>query len=186
MVLLIRLIHPLLTASLILACAATAQTTGSLRQVAPSEVAPANSPYVDTCVWGSGQAPLTLAAGQQIAGLVFTAPKGALLKLRVVDPEHLLPQSASKGPAHLEPELQLILRGPDGLYRHARFVSNDQGGRTYHVEVPLKTAVGVKIASTVANVFDERGTQVHEKDEVGFQPATPAELNPITFTLHRK
>ena len=78
------------------------------------------------------------------------------------------------------------MKGPDGLYRHARFVSNDQDGRIYHVAVPLRTAVGVKIASTVADVFDEGGKQVHEKDEVGLQPATPAELNPVTFTLHRK
>src|SRR5438046_1570504 len=63
-------------------------------QVAASEVAPVNSPYVDTCVWVSGQAPITLAAGQQVAGIVFTAPKGALLKLRVEDPEHVLPQAA--------------------------------------------------------------------------------------------
>ena len=48
-------------------------------QIAASEAAPANSPYVDTCVWGSGQAPIALLAGQQLAGIVFTAPKGAWL-----------------------------------------------------------------------------------------------------------
>jgi hypothetical protein len=32
-------------------------------QVAASEPAPANSPYVDTCVWPSAQAPITLTAG---------------------------------------------------------------------------------------------------------------------------
>lgn len=51
-------------------------------QVLASEVAPANSPYVDTCVWGSAQPPITLAAGQQVTGIVFTAPKGALLQVR--------------------------------------------------------------------------------------------------------
>ena len=155
-------------------------------QVAGSEAAPANSPYVDTCVWPSGQTPMTLAAGQQVAGVVFTAPKGAWLNVRVADPDRVLPQVLSRAPAPLEPELQLMLRGPDGLYRHARYVSTDSGGRTYQIAIPVKTAVGVKIASTIANVFGQAGNQIQEKDEVGFQPATPADLNPVTFTLHRK
>jgi hypothetical protein len=44
-------------------------------QVAATETAPANSPYIDTCDWGSAQAPVIVAAGQQVAGVVFTAPK---------------------------------------------------------------------------------------------------------------
>jgi hypothetical protein len=156
-------------------------------QVAASETAPANSPFVDTCDWGSGQPPIDLAAGQQVAGIVFTAPKGAWLNVRVADPDHVLPQAVpTKGPAAMEPELQLILKGPDGLYRHARHVSHDNGGRNYQIAIPLKTAIGMKIASTVANTFDQSGKQVQEKDEVGYQPATPVDLNPVSFTLHRK
>jgi len=155
-------------------------------QVAASEAAPVNSPYVDTCVWPSGQTPITLTAGEQAAGIVFTAPKGALLNVRVADPDHVLPQVSANGPAPLEPEFQLLLKGPDGLYRHARYLSNDSGGRTYQIAIPVKTAVGVKIASTTANVFDQGGRQIRETDEVGFQPATPSDLNPVTFTLHRK
>lgn len=155
-------------------------------QVAATEAAPANSPYVDTCVWPSAQPPITLAAGQQVAGIVFTATKGALLKLRVADPDHVLPQAAANGPTPLEPELQLILKGPDGLYRHARYVSSDSVGRTYQTTIPVRTAVGVKIASTVANAFDQGGNQIQERDEVAFQPATAADLTPVTFTLHRK
>jgi hypothetical protein len=155
-------------------------------QVAASETASANSPYVDTCVWPSGQTPITLSAGQQVAGIAFTAPKGALLKVQVADPDRVLPQVSAKGPAPLEPELQLILKGPDGLYRHARYVSGDSGGRTYQIAIPVNTAVGMKIVSTIANVFDQNGNQLQETDEVAFQPATAADLNPVTFTLHRK
>jgi len=156
-------------------------------QVAVLESSPANCPYVDTCAWGSGQSPIDLAAGQQLAGIVFTAPKGAWLNVRVADPDHVLPQAVpTKGPAGMGPELQLILKGPDGLYRHARFASQDNGGRDYQVAIPLKTAIGIKITSTVANPFDQSGNQIQEKDEVGVQPATPAELGPVSFTLHRK
>jgi len=60
-------------------------------------------------------------------GVVFTAPKGTWLQVRVADPEHVLPQAVSaKGPAQLEPELQVMLKGPDGLYRHPRFLSSGQ------------------------------------------------------------
>jgi len=94
-------------------------------QVSAAEAAPANSPWVDTCVWDSPQPPITLATGQQLAGIVFTAPQGAWLQVRVTDPDHVLPPVAANGPALLEPQLQLLLRGPDALIRHARFVSAD-------------------------------------------------------------
>jgi len=155
-------------------------------QVAASEPAPPNSPYVDTCVWGSGQPPIKVAAGQQVTGAMFTAPKGAWLKVHVNDPDQVLPQASTKGPAPLEPELQLILKGPDGLFHHGQFVSHDASGRNYQVIVPLKTAFTVRVASSVANVFDQNGKQQKQSDEAGFQPATPSDLNPINFTLHRK
>ena len=155
-------------------------------QVADSESAPANSPYVDTCVWPTGQPPITLAAGQQVAGIGLTAPRGALLKVQVADPDRVLPPAAAKGPAPLEPELQVVLKGPDGLYRHARHVSSDSSGRTYQIAIPVKTTVSMRVASAVANVFDQHGNQVQAKDEAGFQLATPADVNPVTFTLHRK
>jgi hypothetical protein len=155
-------------------------------QIAASESAPANSPYVDTCVWPSAQTPITLTAGQQVAGIVFTAPKGTWLQVRVADPDHVLPQAASgKGPAMLEPELQVMLKGPDGLYRHARFLSSDSGGRNYQAAIPLKTAIGLKVASSVANVFDQAGNQVMSGDEHGIQSATPADLGTVTYTLHK-
>jgi hypothetical protein len=65
-------------------------------QVMPSESTPPNSPFVDTCVWGSGHPAITLAAGQQAAGIVFTAPKGAWLKVHVADPDQVLPAAASR------------------------------------------------------------------------------------------
>lgn len=155
-------------------------------QVAASEAAPANSPYVDTCVWGSGQTPITVAAGQQVGGVVFTAPKGTWLQVRVADPDHVLPQAvAGKGPPQMEPELQVMLKGPDGLYRHARFLSGDSGGRNYQMAIPLKTALGLKIASSVGNVFDQAGTQVMSGDEHGIQSSTPADLGTVIYTLHK-
>jgi hypothetical protein len=154
-------------------------------QVAASEAAPANSPYIDTCVWGSGQSPITLADGQQLAGIVFTAPKGGWLKVHVDDPDRVVPQGA-KGPAPLDPSLQLILRGPDGLFRHASFVSHDASGHNYQIAMPLKTAVALKVSSNAGDVFDKGGKKVEEKDEVTLQAATAGDLGPVNFTMRHK
>jgi hypothetical protein len=155
-------------------------------QVASSEPAPANSPYIDTCDWPTPHPPITIAAGQQVAGIVFTAPKGAWLKLHVADPDHGLPSTAAKPPAPLEPELQLILKGPDGLYRHARHVATDTSSRHYQIAVPLKTAVSVKVTSSTAAVFDQAGNQKKDTDDIGLQPATAADLSDMHFTVHKK
>ena len=153
--------------------------------------APTNSPYVDTCSWGSSQAPVIVTAGQQVTGVVFTAPKGAWLNVSVADPDHVLPAAVSKAPAPLEPQLQLMVKGPDGLYRHARFLSATAAGRNYQMAIPLNTALAVKVTSNIANVFDQNGNQVQETVESAFQSATavsaPAAASPPTaFTLHAK
>ena len=127
-----------------------------------------------------------LAAGQQVSGIVFTAVKGAWLQVHVADPDGVLPPVPIGGPAQYEPQLQLILKGPDKLYRHARFVSTDVTGRNYQIAVPLKTAISLNVASTVANVFDQNGNQLPQSNATGFQPAAPTELSPMGFTLHKK
>ena len=62
---------------------------------------------------------------------------------------------------------ELTFKGPDGLYRHARFLSSDIGGCNYRMPIPLKTPVGLKIASSVGDVVDQTGAQVTKKDEHG-------------------
>ncbi|MGA2116053.1 MAG: hypothetical protein ABSH56_15035 [Bryobacteraceae bacterium] len=62
-------------------------------------------------MWGAGQAPLAVAAGQQVSRIVFTAMKGAWLQVHVADPDGVLPPVAIGGPAQFEPQLQVILKG---------------------------------------------------------------------------
>jgi len=155
-------------------------------QISPAEAAPADSPFIDTCVWGSAQVPITVAAGEQVAGIVFTAPRGAWLPIRVIDPEHVLPAVAAKGPAPLESELQLMVKGDDGLYRHASYISSDGAGRKYQIAIPLKTAFGMKVHSSVADAFDDGGKQLDEKDDIPVKANSAAEAHQMTVTLHRK
>ena len=156
-------------------------------QVADADVPPADAPLVDTCVWPTTQPPIVLATGQQLAGINLTVPKAALLKIHVDDPDHVLPAAAlGKGPAPLDPQLQLTLKGPDGLHRHARFQSADSNGRNYQIAVPLNTALNLTATRSVATVHDPNGKQLAATDQVGVQAATPAALAPVNITLHRK
>jgi len=97
-----------------------------------------------------------------------------------------LPAAAAKAPAPLEPELQIILKGPDGRYRHARYVSSDATGRTYQIAIPLNTALGLKVLSSVANVFDQNGSPVQEANPVPVQPTSPTALGTLSFSLQHK
>ena len=155
-------------------------------QVDAAETAPANSPYVDTCVWPTAQTPIALTAGQKLTGVVFTAPKGAVLSLHVLDPDRVLPAVSAKGPAPLDPALQFVLKSPDGLFHHANYVSSNPAGRTYQLTIPLKTAVALKVSAALANTFDQNGVQLQDQDHVPVQSNAPTDLGPLTFTLHKK
>jgi len=101
-------------------------------QIPASEAPRSSAPFLDTCEWGSSHNPVQVAGGQRVTGIDFTAPKGALLQIQVADPSHVLPAAASaNGPAALEAQLVLILRGPDGRIHHARFASQTSAGRNY-------------------------------------------------------
>jgi len=151
-------------------------------QIPETEAPRSALPFLDTCSWGSANSAVTVAAGQQLTGVKFTAPNGTWLQIRVNDPGQLLPQAvAVKGPPTLEPALQLLVRGPDKLPHHAQFVSKDVGGRNYRMMVPLNTALSLKIMSSVAKAFDSAGNLVQA--EIGLQPAAVS-VAPMTFTVH--
>ncbi len=151
-------------------------------QIPQSEGARSAAPFLDTCAWGSGQAAVKLAAAQQLTGVTFTAPNGALLQIRVNDPGQVLPQSLpANGPPTLEPQLQIVVKGPDLRAHHAQFVSKDSGGRNYQMVVPLNTALGLTITSSVASALDSGGNLVQA--QIALQATAAAPLNPVTFTL---
>lgn len=125
-----------------------------------------------------------MAAGQQLTGVTLAAPNGALLQIRVNDPGQALPQALpANGPSTLEPQLQVVVKGPDLRVHHAQFVSRDSGGRNYQMVVPLNTALALTITSSVASAFDSSGNLVQA--EIGLEATAAAALNPVTFTLQR-
>lgn len=176
----------------VLAASNGAFTFGSVRpgqynicaQIPASEASPSAAPFLDTCEWGSSHAPVGVASGQQVTGVSLTAPSGAVLQIQVADPNHLLPAVVSAaGPAALESQLALIIRGPDRRIHHAHFAFQTAAGRTYQAVVPVGTALSVAVASPVANVLDQNGNKV--AGEIPAQAAAGLTPTPISFTLQR-
>jgi hypothetical protein len=152
-------------------------------QIPASEAPRSSPPFLDTCEWGLSHAPIQVAAGQQVTGIDLAAPAGTLLQIQIADPDNVLPKvTSAAGPAMLEPQLSLILRGPDRRIHHAHFVSQTSTGRNYQAVVPANTALGITVASSVAGVFDQNGNQV--TSELPTQAAAGSSPSPITFTLH--
>jgi len=153
-------------------------------QIPASEAPKSSAPFLDTCEWGSSSSPVQVGAGKQANGVNLTAPKGTLLQIQVVDPDHVLPAPTSaNGPAALEPQLVLILRGPDRRIHHAGFVSQNAAGRNYQAVIPSSTALKITVASSVANVFDQNGNKI--TGELPTQAAAGSATSALTFTLHR-
>lgn len=146
---------------------------------------PAVTPFLDTCSWGSVHPLITVAAGDHITGLAMTAPKGTWLKIRVADPDKVLPQVAAVGVTPLEPAMQVIVKGADHLNHRARFVSADSGGRNYQMVVPVGAALQLSLASSVGSLFDQTGAVLKATDAVPVQAATGIPLSSMTFTIHK-
>ena len=155
-------------------------------QVPDSEaLQPAITPFLDTCSWGSAHPPITLAAGNQVTGLALTAPKGTWLKIRVADPDKVLPQVATAGPAPLDRAVQIIVRGADLKNHRPRFISSDGGGRNYQMVVPIGPALQLSLTSTAGSFYDQTGAALKPTDPIPIQAAVGNVLSTMTFTLHR-
>jgi len=151
-------------------------------QVPASEAPRSSPPFLDTCEWGSSLQPVTVSSAQQLTGVTLTVPSGALLQIQIADPGQLLPVSVSASASKaLDPQLALILRGPDRRVHHPRFISTKNGGRTYQAVVPVATPLTLAVASSVASVLDQNGNKV--TGEVPAQAASASAATPINFTL---
>jgi hypothetical protein len=104
-------------------------------------------PHLNPCQWSTGPQ-ATVAAGQTIANQALTVTKGAILQLRLDDPQKLITPSD---------DIFLVVYLPSGLFQPLRLVSRDAAGRTYDVAVPLKNPVRLAIISSHLQMVDDKG-----------------------------
>jgi hypothetical protein len=104
-------------------------------------------PHLNSCQW-SQTTQVTVAAGQTLANQTITLTKGALLQVRVDDPQKILT------PAD---DLIIGVYLPSGLFHPLRLAASDATGRTYDAAVPLATQLRLSVHSSHLVIVDGQG-----------------------------
>ncbi len=148
----------------------------------PAETSPTPTrPYLDTCIWEQSQTSVKLAAGQSVSGVQIVVPPGALLVVRVNDPEKLLPPASTTAMGS-DLQLQLIVRASNRMVHHLSLQSQDAGGRTYSAIVPAATALSVSAQSPLAKLFDQNGQPI--QGEIGVTTVAGGTSMNVQITAH--
>ena len=94
-------------------------------QVAATEAAPANAPFIDTCDWGSSQPPVTLTRRAAVHRRCLYRAQGWMAQAPRQRPRPRCPTNReASGPTRAG--AQTYPQRPDGLHRHARFIDHDK------------------------------------------------------------
>lgn len=90
---------------------------------------------VGSCEWG-GVAVIELAAGQKIQDVLRTVREGAVITLRVVDPNRKIVLPDSRGVAPRQGRFSLELVSPTGSQRRAERISSSPAEHVFQITVP--------------------------------------------------
>jgi hypothetical protein len=145
--------------------------------------------YLDPCQWNSGPTTVTLASGQNAAGISLNLTAASVLNVEVQDAQNVLSQMTKDG---RRPDLTLGVWGPKGLYYPAHASGNPtaatdlQGGissYSYRLAVPRDTALNFYIASHDLKLGDATGVALPANaSQQAFQHAT-GDTNPKSFSF---
>jgi hypothetical protein len=99
-------------------------------------------PNLDPCQW-STPTPIAVASGATTANQTTTAVKGAVLQVRINDPQQLLATDKSTSASDIVVGVLL----PQALFQPMRLATSDATGRTYDAAIPLGVPIRVQIHS---------------------------------------
>jgi len=99
---------------------------------------------LDPCEWGATAPTVTLAAGQNATGFALKMKTGSVLVVMIADPSAI---SAQKNSAGFTPHLLVGVRSPQKRFYLGHVTAKDASGLTYHVTVPLDTALTLEVQS---------------------------------------
>jgi hypothetical protein len=131
---------------------------------------------LNSCEWSLGQSLVPIAAGQQTASITITLQTGAMLRIRLDDPQGLLPSptAVTSGTASSSaPSVRFGLWSSDGRYHAAIQVSSDSLGQNHQVLLPLNAALNFSVQASGVQVLNQTGTALAAAGSsipsVGFQ-----------------
>ena len=149
----------------------------------------AGDQYLDPCQWSGSPAIVMLNAGQTASGMTVKLTAASSLYIHVNDPQSILGRLTNDG---RHPEFTVGVWGPRGLYYPAQVSgglavavggSSSVAGYSYHLAVPLDTALNFYIASHDLQLGDANGTALSgNASQQTFQHAT-GDANPKSFAF---
>ena len=145
---------------------------------------------LNSCEWSLAQSLVQITAGQAVASVTITLQTGALLPIRVADPQGLLVAAtavtsgvtangrAATGvgvAASAPPTVRFGLWSSDGRFHAAIQVSTDALGQNHQILVPLNAAFNFSIQATGVQVLDQSGNPIAATaPSIAFQSAPSA------------
>lgn len=115
-----------------------------------------SSPYLDPCIWQQGVEAAVSAGGATIRTLVLT--KGVYLKVRVNDPEGLLPRTVD---GIWTPRKLLVgVTYANGAYQGAENTGADAAGRDYQMTIPAGLPFSLRVFSLDVALADAAGNKL--------------------------
>ena len=136
--------------------------------------------YLDPCQWNGSAITLTLASGQSITGVSLRLVAASVVNIQVEDPQQVLSQKTKDG---RQPELNLGVWGPKGIYYPAHRAGKQATAASYRLAVPLDTALNFFAASRDLKLGDVTGVPLPgNASQQAFQHAT-GDANPKSFAF---
>lgn len=135
---------------------------------------------VGSCEWG-GVAVIALAAGQNLQNVLSTIREGAVVTVRVADPNRKIVLPDAQGVAPRQGRFSLGLVSPTGSYRRARRISNSPVEHVFQITVPKQWSMRIFL-DTDLKVTGEAGN-VLETRRPSAQVISPAGRDQVTVNL---
>ena len=141
--------------------AVTADLLGRFSATIPggSYVACAQAPvegFLDPCHWAAAAPGFNLTAGKQLTGVTITMARGAVVPIRVNDPQGLL--TAVTGP--FNPNCRFDVVTAKGLHYPARIQAQSAAGEDHAVTIPFGSALQLQVISPHLVLADSSGKTV--------------------------
>lgn len=145
---------------------------------------------LNSCEWSFAQNLVTIPPGQSAASITITLRTGAILPIRLDDPQTLLPSAVSLQSVSLplpssppSPTVRFGVWSSEGQYHPAIHVSSDSAGRNYQILLPLAASVQFSAQATGVQIVDQAGKVFGGAPSVAFQVVPSAVLQGLHYAV---
>jgi hypothetical protein len=140
-----------------------------------------NDRLLNSCEWAFDQSLVKIATGQAAASITIILQTGAILPIRLNDPQNLLPAPGLA--VNTSPAVRFGAWSSDGRYHAAIQTSGDALGQNHQMLVPLSAAVQVEVQATGVQVLDQTGNATAGAPSINFQSSPIAIFQGLLFTV---